>query len=460
MGSSFLLASIGISPQVRTDHVVYIKGWISNLKDDPGAFIKALKQAQTAADYILDRSPTLRRLSGVPEEQRKAKPPKTIINPAKKIVEEGVSLSSGRLPEPWQLRDDLRYFGDESQYGSGVISRDSNGRVRDASGGLSLSSGASRVKNLKTGEEVPALLEDDESYAEKFLGEKDFEPTQQQKAAIDTAMHMVDKKKGSLVIGAGAGSGKTSTMKQIAKVLNKIIPDGKIYYTVFNAGNAKDGNKTMPRNTGVATTNRIAYWSLLLGGDTGIYGQGTTKKMQLSATKKFSKRLPGSQADKVINATMFDGSEKQFIGREPGWSDLGYIAPDSIEGVQNILLQLDAEKKLPSTVSIDDESSKQLHRALKHYAITDMDSPTAFHFGPTVSEYAAALLADPNFEFDESAVDKDMVKTLNLIWGKLIDPKSNVVPTRDFQIKMWALTKPDLRTDPGLIGHRPEVDKV
>jgi hypothetical protein len=53
-----------------------------------------------------------------------------------------------------------------------------------------------------------------------------------------------------------------------------------------------------------------------------------------------------------------------------------------------------------------------------------------------------------------------MVETLNLIWGKLIDPKSNVVPTRDFQIKMWALTKPDLRTDPGLIGHRPEVDKV
>jgi antirestriction protein ArdC len=460
MGSSFLLAAIGISPQVRTDHVVYIKGWISNLKEDPGAFIKALQQAQSAADYILDRSPTLRRLSGVPEEQRKAKPPKTIIKPAKEIAEEGVSLSSGRLPEPWQLRDDVRYFGDESQYGSGVISRDSKGRVRDAAGGLSLSSGASRVKNLKTGEEVPALLEDDESYAEKFLGEKDFEPTQQQKAAIDTAMHMVDKKKGSLVIGAGAGSGKTSTMKQIAKVLNKIIPDGKIYYTVFNAGNAKDGNKTMPRNTGVATTNRIAYWSLLLGGDTGIYGQGTTKKMQLSATKKFSKRLPGSQADKVINATMFDGSEKQFIGREPGWSDLGYIAPDSIEGVQNILLQLDAEKKLPSTVSIDDESSKQLHRALKHYAITDMDSPTAFHFGPTVSEYAAALLADPNFEFDESAVDKDMVETLNLIWGKLIDPKSNVVPTRDFQIKMWALTKPDLRTDPGLIGHRPEVDKV
>jgi HK97 family phage prohead protease len=460
MGSSFLLAALGISPQVRTDHVVYIKGWISNLKDDPGAFIKALKEAQTAADYILDRSPTLRRLSGIPEEQRKAKPPTTIIRPAKEIVEESASLSSGGLAEPWQLRDDVRYFGDESQYGSGVISRDSKGRVRDASGGLSLSSGASRVKNLKTREEVPALLEDDESYAEKFLGEKDFEPTQQQKAAIDTAMHMVDKKKGSLVIGAGAGSGKTSTMKQIAKVLNKIIPDGKIYYTVFNAGNAKDGNKTMPRNTGVATTNRIAYWSLLLGGDTGIYGQGTTKKMQLSATKKFAKKLKGAQVDKVITATMFDGSEKQFIGREPGWSDLGYIAPDSIEGVQNILLQLEEEGKLPSTVSIDDQSSKQLHRALKHYAITDMDSPTAFHFGPTVSEYAAALLADPNFEFNESAVDKDMVKTLNLIWEKLIDPKSNVVPTRDYQIKMWALTRPDLRTDPGLIGHRPEVDKV
>jgi antirestriction protein ArdC len=457
MGSSFLLAALGISPQVRTDHVVYIKGWISNLKEDPGAFIKALKQAQTAADYILDRSPTLRRISGIPEDERKRKIDAPTVKPEEKVSQEPITLSSGALPSSWRQKEDIRYFGDDDKYGSGVIERDSKGRILDASGALSLSSGAQDVVNLKDGKKVPRLLGDDESYQEAFLGPKDFEPTEQQKAVIDTAMHMVKTtKKGSLVIGAGAGSGKTSTMKQVAKTLGKIYPDKKIYYTVFNRGNAKDGNREMPTNTGVATTNQIAYWSLLLGGDKSKWGVGTGEKVRLSASKQYALKLRGSQRNKSVTKIGFDGKPVTMQGRAPGWEDLGYLSPNSETSVESILEQFVEQGLLKGYPSGEDAPDRIL-KALEHFAITSDDEPSAMHFGPTPSEYVAKLNENPKYVFDPKAIQPELLEALKVIWREVTNPKSNILPTQTYQIKMWALTKPDLRTDPGLIGHRPNV---
>ena len=456
MGSSFLLAALGISPQVRTDHVVYIKGWISNLKEDPGAFLKALKQAQTAADYILDRSPTLRRLSGIPDDQRKGKINTTTVKPGEKIPEDVITLASGAIPSSWRDKENIRYFGDESLYGSGVVERDSGGRILDAAGGLSLSSGAKDVVNLKDGTKVPRLLKDDESYKEAFLGPKDFEPTEQQKAVIDTAMHMVKKKKGSLVIGAGAGSGKTSTMKQVAKTLGKIYPGKKIYYTVFNRGNAKDGNREMPTNTGVATTNQIAYWSLMLGGDRGKWGVGTTKKVRLSASNKYAAKLRGSQRNKSVTKIGFDGKSVTMQGKSPGWEDLGYLSPDNEFAVEAILEQFIDEGMIKGYPTAGNDSL-EIFEALTRFSISDDDEPSAIHFGPTPSEYVTKLLEDPKYEFDPKLISVDKIEALRLLWKEVTNPKSNILPSQTYQIKMWALTRPDLRTDPGLIGHRPNV---
>lgn len=53
LGSAFVCGSLGLEQSPRLDHVRYIKGWLSCLKDDPKFIISAASHAQKAADYAL-----------------------------------------------------------------------------------------------------------------------------------------------------------------------------------------------------------------------------------------------------------------------------------------------------------------------------------------------------------------------------------------------------------------------
>ena len=64
IGSAMLLAAHGIEAPFRQDHAPYIKGWIQLLKDDPTALERAFKDAQAALNYMLEKSPNLRKLFG------------------------------------------------------------------------------------------------------------------------------------------------------------------------------------------------------------------------------------------------------------------------------------------------------------------------------------------------------------------------------------------------------------
>ena len=52
LGSAFLCADLGITPELRDDHAAYLAHWLQVLKADNRAIFTAAAQAQRAADYL------------------------------------------------------------------------------------------------------------------------------------------------------------------------------------------------------------------------------------------------------------------------------------------------------------------------------------------------------------------------------------------------------------------------
>jgi antirestriction protein ArdC len=52
LGSAFLCADIGITPEIRADHADYIGNWLLVLKEDKRAIFSAAAHAQRAADFL------------------------------------------------------------------------------------------------------------------------------------------------------------------------------------------------------------------------------------------------------------------------------------------------------------------------------------------------------------------------------------------------------------------------
>ena len=57
LGSAFLCADLGITPEVRQDHAAYIGSWLKVLKDDKRLIFAAASHAQRAADYLHSLQP-------------------------------------------------------------------------------------------------------------------------------------------------------------------------------------------------------------------------------------------------------------------------------------------------------------------------------------------------------------------------------------------------------------------
>ena len=58
MGSAFLCADLGITPEVRDDHAQYLGHWLAVLKSDSRAIFTAAAHAQRAADHLHGLQPT------------------------------------------------------------------------------------------------------------------------------------------------------------------------------------------------------------------------------------------------------------------------------------------------------------------------------------------------------------------------------------------------------------------
>jgi antirestriction protein ArdC len=52
LGSAFLCADLGITPELRDDHAAYIATWLKVLKDDKRFVFSAAGHAQRAVDFL------------------------------------------------------------------------------------------------------------------------------------------------------------------------------------------------------------------------------------------------------------------------------------------------------------------------------------------------------------------------------------------------------------------------
>jgi antirestriction protein ArdC len=52
LGSAFLSADLGITPDVRDDHAAYIASWLEVLKNETHFIFTAASHAQRATDYL------------------------------------------------------------------------------------------------------------------------------------------------------------------------------------------------------------------------------------------------------------------------------------------------------------------------------------------------------------------------------------------------------------------------
>jgi antirestriction protein ArdC len=59
LGSAFLCAELGITPEVRDDHAAYLANWLAVLKHDKRAIFTAAAQAQRAADHLRGLQPAV-----------------------------------------------------------------------------------------------------------------------------------------------------------------------------------------------------------------------------------------------------------------------------------------------------------------------------------------------------------------------------------------------------------------
>ena len=57
LGSAFLCADLGITPDIREDHAAYLGHWLSILKNDTRAIFSAAAHAQRAADFLQQLQP-------------------------------------------------------------------------------------------------------------------------------------------------------------------------------------------------------------------------------------------------------------------------------------------------------------------------------------------------------------------------------------------------------------------
>jgi antirestriction protein ArdC len=57
IGTAFLCADLGITPETRDDHAAYIASWLQVLKNDKRAIFTAASYAQKAADYLHSLQP-------------------------------------------------------------------------------------------------------------------------------------------------------------------------------------------------------------------------------------------------------------------------------------------------------------------------------------------------------------------------------------------------------------------
>lgn len=576
IGSAFAMGSMGLEPVVREDHILYLSAWMKKLQSDPTALHRAILQAQQANDYLLNRSATMRRLAGIPDDERKGKidtwlevpsiagyEDSPLIPPSRPIsgfIEDmlgfdefdespDAQMARVRIPNPdGELSLDEKIIT-ASEYSGDIGKKGRDGKVIGADG---LSSGKidGPIKGVEGKDGVPEVRRGDRSISYRRVFNLSVEPTSEQKDILDLTINLIRNKDPRILsVLAGAGTGKTTSLKNIAKVLakeftprddefrdehlryladryevsfdglnveeqNNLIKEladkyaiNDMYYAVFGLKNQLEAELEFPGNTGVATTSKIWYWSLMLGQGDQKFGPGLKRKLEAGLRTREGERRGGTKANPAFisaektpdvppripydfRGISFDGQEVVVPGKIPGFEELGWQRLDDGKNWKEYLKLEDRPDKIKFTrTTVDPKTKKTTTTELEGFELPNGAQVTVDEFGDlfnkamrrwtlSVDEKASkemftmselereglesakgqkklkrGEISPVDAKLDVNQVPDEWVEMLQKAVDDMLDEKSNLLPHRDAGPKMWMLTNPDLRTDPGLIGH-------
>lgn len=288
-------------------------------------------------------------------------------------------------------------------------------------------------------------------------------------------------------------------VKSELKKLEKKYPANNVYYIVFNRKNQEEAEVTFDSNTGVATLSKLAYWSLRNGsGNTKYAGDDPVKiekflrKMDLARPDT---RGGNFRRDKDYSETAWDGSTVTVKGRKPRAEELGYsrisgnvetivdyfIAehsdlwsrafsdPDGRLDVGHVRDPLNPTTKIDPTRrerALPENVALMLKNALVRWSLSPEEEANKSHFILTQSQREGDASATAarirqrrgnvqlgDAMFAEEDIPDVAVEMLQALINDIKDPDSKLLPPTDTWEKLWAMTDPDLRTDPGLVSH-------
>ena len=568
IGSAFAMGSMGLEPVIREDHILYLGFWMKKIQSDPTAVHRAILQAQQANDYLLNRSATMRRLAGIPDDERKGKidtwlevpnivgyEDSPLIPPSRPIsgfIEDMLDLDqfdespSAQMARMMIPNPDGELSRDEKIIRASEFIGDIGMRSRDGSiiGPDGLSSGKVKgpIKGIKDG--VPEIKRIDRSISYRRVFKLKTDPTTEQRDILDLVIHLIRNKDPRILsVLAGAGTGKTTSLKNIAWALarefdvpsekgelrdehlkyladrydvsfagmndaavDKAVKElaekykiGDMYYAVFGVKNQLDAEIQFPGNTGIATTAKIWYHSLNLGQGDEKFGRNLRIKIQAGLLKRDGERRGGTKKNpkykgpditpdepvKIpfdFKGTTFDGDLVVVSGRRPGFQELGWERLDDggnwaeflkLKDRPDVINVPDAAThtqvpgfNLPNgaTVTIE-EFGDLFNKAMRRWTLSVEEKASKKMFllseleteaGDTVrgqKKKAKGEISPVDATFTEEQIPDEWVEMLQGAIDKMLDGNSNLLLHRDAGPKVWMLTNPDLRTDPGLIGH-------
>jgi HK97 family phage prohead protease len=323
IAASFFMSAFNLSPEIREDHAQYLKNWLTTLKSDPEALPKAMKDAEKALNFVIERSPKMKSLTGYKEKTDAA---------GEAIPDDVISV-----PLPSEVGSGADGIMEVSKLSSGALSS-----------GKKPSSG-SRAANRR-------IVKMSEVKPYDYKGEK-FMPTEEQRDVADATMTGED-----VVVRALAGSGKTSTLTTIARRIQEQEPEKRIVYIVFQKSNQIDAEERFRGidNTEVRTADSIAWKSL---------PKSITSKMSEASTNNL---INMRRSDDVARA--FNIPEMRIPGYGPADKDGNptELILDRADAARFVVRAVDN-----FAISADDEIGAK-HFKSKQIPIEEKDVPKEF----------------------------------------------------------------------------------
>ena len=294
-----------------------------------------------------------------------------------------------------------------------------NGDNEDNPSGLSSGAGADDMPNYENSKKLADLISQSpkpERSDYDYTQDGGNTPTEEQKDVIDAVMEGAD-----VVVGALAGSGKTSTLVSLARRLKREKPGSKKTYVAFNKTAARDARRRF-RDTGTAvrTLDSVTY---------GWYrSQGKEQAAHVKARYELNDGATGTPNRPKDITRKFKVKGLVIDGNNVDADDVSRIAKQAVD-----MYELSADETLlPSHFSFKDVAIDDVPQELMSLANaiwqsrTDAKDSDGMQFSNNTMTKLFAL-ANPSFSGGEAIPGQnielmlfDESQDLNPVWSGLI----------------------------------------